>query len=143
MTPNKFLEENLPDYQEKRSAYFQDFDIASEDFMSDFEETFFNEALENFVDKMLRITQQKNHIKMEINMNIPQSDIIRFLQKRGYEISAFTQVFPATEEMLLSEPRLEIHTFTATKTGETQNEENLYLKVFEKEIKEILKDFEK
>jgi hypothetical protein len=90
-------------------------------------------------DKMLRITQQKNHIKMEINMNIPQSDIIRFLQKRGYEIKGFVQVFPATEEMLLSEPRLEIHTFTAIKTGETQSEENLYLKVFENEIKEILK----
>jgi hypothetical protein len=49
---NEFLEKNLPDYQEKRSAYFQDFDIASEDFMSDFEETFFSEALQNFADKL-------------------------------------------------------------------------------------------
>jgi uncharacterized protein YpmS len=76
---------------------------------------------------------------MEINMNIPQSDIISFLQMKGYEIKGFVQVLPATEEMLLSEPRLELHTFTATKAGEIQNEENLYLKVFEKEIKEILK----
>ena len=41
--------------------------------------------------------------------------------------------------MLLSEPRKELHTFTATKEGEIQSENTLYLKVFEKEIKELLR----
>ena len=79
-------------------------------------------------------------IKMKIQMHIPQLDVINFLQKKGYEVKAYTLVFPATEEMLLSEPRTEIHTFTATKPNENQSEENLFLNVFEKEIKEFLKE---
>jgi hypothetical protein len=77
---------------------------------------------------------------MEIQMHIPQIDVINFLQKKGYEVKAYTLVFPATEEMLLSEPRTEIHTFTATKPNENQTEENLFLNVFEKEIKDFLKE---
>ena len=80
-----------------------------------------------------------NIIRMDIKMNIPQGDIISFLQMRGYEIKAFVQVIPAEESMLLSEPRKELHTFTATKKGEIQSENTLYPKVFEKEIKELLK----
>ncbi|MCQ0429375.1 hypothetical protein KJX92_00755 [Elizabethkingia anophelis] len=76
---------------------------------------------------------------MDIKMNIPQGDIISFLQMRGYEIKAFVQVIPAEESMLITEPRKEIHTFTATKENEEQIENTLYLKVFEKEIKELLK----
>ncbi|HAT3998573.1 TPA: hypothetical protein I9Y90_000055 [Elizabethkingia anophelis] len=78
-------------------------------------------------------------IRMDIKMNIPQGDIISFLQMRGYEIKGFVMVLPAEESMLLSEPRKELHTFTATKTDEEQSENTLYLKVFEKEIKELLK----
>ncbi|MCT3803506.1 MULTISPECIES: hypothetical protein [Elizabethkingia] len=78
-------------------------------------------------------------IRMDIKMNIPQGDIISFLQMRGYEIKAFVQVITAEESMLITEPRKEIHTFTATKEDEEQIENTLYLKVFEKEIKELLK----
>ncbi|HCZ8394610.1 hypothetical protein [Elizabethkingia anophelis] len=78
-------------------------------------------------------------VRMDIKMNIPQGDIISFLQMRGYEIKAFVQVIPAEESMLITEPRKEIHTFTATKENEEQIENTLYLKVFEKEIKELLK----
>ncbi len=90
---------------------------------------------------MIRLTlKPPDLIQMEIQMHIPQLDVINFLQKKGYEVKAYTLVFPATEEMLLSEPRTEIHTFTATKPNENQTEENLFLNVFEKEIKEFLKD---
>ena len=90
---------------------------------------------------MIRLTPKPpDIIKMEIQMHIPQLDVINFLQKKGYEVKAYTLVFPATEEMLLSEPRTEIHTFTATKPNENQTEENLFLNVFEKEIKDFLKD---
>ncbi|MDV3665459.1 hypothetical protein CMT75_08985 [Elizabethkingia anophelis] len=78
-------------------------------------------------------------IRMDIKMNIPQGDIISFLQMRGYEIKAFVQVIPAEESMLITEPRKEIHTFTATKSWQRQCENTLYLAIFEKEIKELLK----
>ena len=90
---------------------------------------------------MIRLTPKPpDLIQMEIQMHIPQLDVINFLQKKGYEVKAYTLVFPATEEMLLSEPRTEIHTFTATKPDESQSEESLFLNVFEKEIKEFLKE---
>lgn len=90
---------------------------------------------------MIRLTPKPpDIIKMEIQMHIPQLDVINFLQKKGYEVKAYTLVFPATEEMLLSEPRTEIHTFTATKDDQNQSEENLFLNVFEKEIKDFLKE---
>ena len=90
---------------------------------------------------MIRLTPKPpDLIQMEIQMHIPQLDVINFLQKKGYEVKAYTLVFPATEEMLLSEPRTEIHTFTATKPGQNQSEETLFLNVFEKEIKEFLND---
>ena len=55
---------------------------------------------------MIRLTQKApNLIQMEIQMHIPQLDVINFLQKKGYEVKAFTLVLPATEQMLLSEPR--------------------------------------
>ena len=90
---------------------------------------------------MIRLTPKPpDIIKMEIQIHIPQLDVINFLQKKGYEVKAFTLVLPATEEMLLSEPRTELHTFTATKPNENQSEENLFLNVFEKEMKEVLKE---
>ena len=90
---------------------------------------------------MIRLTPKPpDFIQMEIQMHIPQIDVINFLQKKGYEVKAYTLIFPATEEMLLSEPRTEIHTLTATKPDENQSEENLFLNVFEKEIKEFLKE---
>ena len=90
---------------------------------------------------MIRLTPKPpDIIKMEIQMHLPQIEVINFLQKKGYEVKAFTLVLPATEQMLLSEPRTEIHTFTATKPDENQSEENLFLNVFEKEIKDFLNE---
>ncbi len=80
---------------------------------------------------------------MEIKMHIPQSDIISFLQMEGYDIKAFVQKLPATEEMLVNEPKTEIYTFTATKPDEKQSENTLYLKVFETEVKKLLKALNK
>lgn len=74
-------------------------------------------------------------------MTIPQTDVIEFLQKKGYEIKAYTIFYPATEEFLISEPARTYTTFTATKPGEKQDENTLYDAVFEKEIKQILKIF--
>lgn len=78
-------------------------------------------------------------IKLEIKMHTPQSDVFTFLQMRGYEIKPFFFEVPATEEFLLSEPAFTVNTFTATKPGEKQGYDTLYLNVFEKEIKTFLK----
>ena len=91
---------------------------------------------------MIRLTHQNpDLIAMEIKMTMPQMDIIAFLQKKGYEVKAFSYVLPATEEFLISEPQLQVNTFTATKPEEKQCEKTEYLNVFEKEIKAFLSDF--
>jgi len=87
------------------------------------------------------IPQPPDLIKMEIKMHLPQMSIIEFLQKKGYEIKAFSYIQPATEEIYLSEPAQQVNTFTATKPGEKQTAENEYLIVFEKELKAFLKGF--
>ncbi|MCT4011393.1 hypothetical protein [Elizabethkingia anophelis] len=92
---------------------------------------------------MIQLTPINDVIRMEIKMHIPQSDIISFLQMEGYEIKAFIQKLPATEEMLVNEPKTEIYTFTATKPDEKQSENTLYLKVFETEVKKLLKTLNK
>ncbi|MDE5525249.1 hypothetical protein HAP39_06305 [Elizabethkingia miricola] len=92
---------------------------------------------------MIKTTQISDVIRMEIKMHIPQSDIFTFLQMEGYEVKSFVQKLPATEEMLVNEPRTELHTFTATKPWEKQCENTLYLKVFEKEVKKLLKAINK
>ncbi|WP_407517261.1 hypothetical protein [Elizabethkingia anophelis] len=92
---------------------------------------------------MIKLTQVNDVIRMEIKMHIPQSDIISFLQMEGYDIKAFVQKLPATEEMLVNEPKTEIYTFTATKPDEKQSENTLYLKVFETEVKKLLKALNK
>ncbi|HFK5562078.1 TPA: hypothetical protein ACGZ9C_001725 [Elizabethkingia anophelis] len=92
---------------------------------------------------MIKLTPVNDIIRMEIKLHIPQSDIISFLQMEGYEIKAFIQKLPATEEMLVNEPKTEVYTFTATKQDETQNENTLYLRVFETEVKKLLKALNK
>lgn len=72
-------------------------------------------------------------------MHIPQIDIINFLQKKGYEVKAFTFTVPPTDEFLMAEPGFTVNTFTATKDGEKQGYFTLYLKVFEKEMKEMMR----
>ncbi|SKB63563.1 hypothetical protein SAMN05660477_00399 [Soonwooa buanensis] len=88
---------------------------------------------------MIHLTEIKpDLIKMEIKMHLPQMDVINFLQKKGYEVKAFFFVVPASEEFLISEPAFSVSSFTATKDGELQSEETMYLNVFEKEIKSFL-----
>ncbi|WP_238583162.1 hypothetical protein [Riemerella anatipestifer] len=78
---------------------------------------------------------------MEIKTHLPQMDIIQFLQKRGYEVKAYVYREPAEKGFLIDEPPFEWHTFTATKEGEAQSKDNLFLNVFEKELKIVLKEF--
>ena len=89
---------------------------------------------------MIKLTEKPpDLIKMEIQLTIPQTEIFQFLQSKGYEIKGFPIHYPATEEFLISEPSHTWHTFTATKQDEEQSNENQFLKVFKKEIKELLK----
>ena len=89
---------------------------------------------------MIRIKPQLETIEMEIKLTLPQLDVINFLQKKGYEVKAFTFTVPPTEEILVSEPGYTVNTFTATKEGERQCYDTLYLNVFENEIKEFLNE---
>ncbi|MRN01655.1 hypothetical protein D1Z97_10875 [Riemerella anatipestifer] len=90
---------------------------------------------------MIRLTPKTpDLIKMEITTHIPQMDIIQFLQRRGYEIKPYVYREPAENGFLIDEPPFEWHTFTATK-GEDQSKDNLFLNVFEKELKIVLKEF--
>ncbi|MPN52008.1 hypothetical protein SDC9_199660 [bioreactor metagenome] len=72
-------------------------------------------------------------------MTIPQTEIFQFLQSKGYEIKGFPIHSAATEEFLVSDPAHTWHTFTATKKDEVQCADNQFLKVFQKEIKLLLK----
>ncbi len=91
---------------------------------------------------MINLTEKPpDLVAMEIKMTIPQTDMFAFLQGKGYEIKAFPIHYEAIDEMLTTEPPWTWHTFTATKQGEEQTVDNQYLKVFEKEIKEFLKEF--
>ena len=65
-------------------------------------------------------------------------DVINFLQAKGYEIKTFSYILPANEELLISEPEQEVYTFTATKGNEIPSFHNVYLNIFEKEIKKLL-----
>jgi hypothetical protein len=89
---------------------------------------------------MIQITEKlPDLITMDIKLTIPQTEIFQFLQGKGYEIKGFPIHTPAKEEFLITEPAHTWHTFTATKKDEEQSNENQFLKVFQKEIKEILK----
>lgn len=93
---------------------------------------------------MINITQiNPDLITMDIKMTIPQTVVMEFLQKKGYEIKAFTIFYPAIEEFLISEPARTFNTFTATKPWEKQCENTLYDKVLEKEVQELLKEIKK
>lgn len=90
---------------------------------------------------MINLTEKPpDLVYMEVKMHLPQTEIFEFLQKKGYEIKAFPIHCPAQEEFLLNEPATVWHTFTATKPGENPTPEKQYLKVFETEVKTLLKD---
>ena len=88
---------------------------------------------------MIQLTEPLIDITMKITMDLSQTQILEFLNQKGYRIEAYRLYLPPKEEMLISEPELTKWTFTATKDSEPQSEENLYLKVFEKEIKRLLR----
>ena len=88
---------------------------------------------------MIQLTEPLIDITMKIEMDLSQPKILDYLAKKGYEIKAFCCCYPPKEEMLISESELTEWIFTATKDSEPQSKENLYLKVFEKEIKSLLK----
>ncbi|MCW0509495.1 hypothetical protein [Riemerella anatipestifer] len=82
-------------------------------------------------------------VEIGISINVPQTKIIDFLEKRGYEIKPYIYREPPQKGFLIDEPPFEWHTFTATKEGEAQSKDNLFLNVFEKEVKLLLKEFMK
>lgn len=88
---------------------------------------------------MIRIKEEQGIITMHARAEMSQGQIIRFLQSQGYEVKGYYLNLPAQEGLLVSEPAVSRWTFTATKDSEPQSEENLYLKVFEKEIKGLLR----
>ncbi|MDY3512976.1 hypothetical protein JSO59_001240 [Riemerella anatipestifer] len=87
------------------------------------------------------IFKQPNLINIQVDTHVPQSDILIFLMIRGYEIKPYVYREPAEKGFLIDEPPFEWHTFTATKEGEAQSKDNLFLNVFEKEVKLLLKEF--
>ncbi|MBU4536965.1 MAG: hypothetical protein L6264_07415 [Weeksellaceae bacterium] len=89
---------------------------------------------------MIKLTQKPpDLIKMEVQLTIPQTEIFQFLQSKGYEIKAYPIHHEAVEEFLITEPVHIWHTFTATKKDEEQSGDNQFLKVFKKEVKNLLK----
>lgn len=90
---------------------------------------------------MLRLIPEGNKIaRMEIKMHLPYEDIFAFLIKKGYEVMPFLwqyedETFPG------GKTQFETWTFTACKLGEEPGEDNLFLSVFEKEIKDLLNKF--
>lgn len=71
-------------------------------------------------------------------MDIPQTQILEFLSRKGYRIEAYRQYFPPTEEMLVSENEIFKWSFCALKEGELPDNGKDYLKIFEREIKALL-----
>ena len=88
---------------------------------------------------MIRLHQHTEHITMEIKLNLPLESIFAFLQKKGYEIRPWLYCYE-DESFPAGKTHHEKLTFTATKPDESQSEENLFLNVFEKEMKEFLNE---
>ena len=88
---------------------------------------------------MIRIHQHTEHITMEIKLTLPHETIFAFLQKKGYEIKPWLYCYE-DESFPAGKTHHERLTFTATKDGQNQSEETLFLNVFEKEMKEVLKE---
>ena len=88
---------------------------------------------------MIRIKPQLETIEMEIKLTLPHETIFAFLQKKGYEIKPWLYCYE-DDSFPAGKTYHERLTFTATKPDESQSEENLFLNVFEKEMKEFLKE---
>lgn len=88
----------------------------------------------------LQTNENEKIIKMKIETNIPQSDIFEFLQKLGYEIKSWLWKFE-DETFPNGISYHESWTFTATRNGEEQSEDTLFLTVFKQELTKLLKEF--
>ncbi|MEG0760793.1 hypothetical protein [Chryseobacterium sp.] len=77
-------------------------------------------------------------IKLEIKLHLPKDDVIAFLQKKGYTVKPLTVEVPPTEEFLISEPGFTYTTLSAMFSAGKPSYKDLYLNVFEKEIKTFL-----
>ena len=97
-------------------------------------------STKNIGNNMITLQEPLINITMEVKMNFSQCKILDFLKQKGYNIEAFRQCFPSAEQMLVSEEELVKYTFVALKQGEKPNENNLYLKVFERELQNLLND---
>ena len=89
---------------------------------------------------MIRIHYHQELVIMEIKIRYPHESIFAFLQKKGYEIKPWLYCYE-DESFPAGKTYHEKWTFTATKPDEKQSEENLFLNVFEKEIKHFLNEF--
>lgn len=89
---------------------------------------------------MIRTEQiNPNIIKMFVTLNLEFTEVCDFLAYHGYRIVPAHLHLPAQEEMLISEPEIMKYTFCAIKGDEKPSWENQYLKVFEREIKGLLR----
>lgn len=89
---------------------------------------------------MIRTEQKKpNIIKMFVQLNLEFTEVCDFLTYQGYRIVPARLHLPAQEEMLVSEPEIMKYTFCAIQGDEKPSWENQYLKVFEREIKGLLR----
>lgn len=88
---------------------------------------------------MIRIHYHQELVIMEIKIRYPHESIFAFLQKKGYEIKPWLYCYE-DDSFPAGKTYNESWTFTATKDGQNQSEETLFLNVFEKEIKEFLKE---
>lgn len=89
---------------------------------------------------MIRTEQiNPNIIKMFVTLNLEFTEVCDFLTYQGYRIVPIRLHLPAQEEMLVSEPEIMKYTFCAIKGDEKPSWENQYLKVFEREIKGLLR----
>ena len=88
---------------------------------------------------MIQLTEPLIDITMKITMDLSQTQILEFLNQKGYRIEAYRLYLPPKEEMLVSETELLKWSFCALKPDEMPSSEKDYLKVFEKEIKRLLR----
>lgn len=88
---------------------------------------------------MIRLSPKPDQLViMEIKTTLTQCEIFRFLQNKGYTIESWLWTF-SDETFPGGESWHQVWTFTACQPGETQSEKTMYLNVFEKELKELLK----
>lgn len=87
---------------------------------------------------MITLQEPLIDITMKIEMDLPQNQILEYLNGKGYRIEAYRRYFPPDEEMLVSEKELFQWSFSALKESENPSSDNDYLKVFEREMKKLL-----